>query len=418
MEDKMIIRGGTPLFGTVDVQGAKNAALPVMAASILLKGKRLTLKKVPDLYDINTMSDLLRHLGISVEFKNNFMTIDVPEELSWDAPAELVRKMRASSLVLGPLLTRCGKAVLPLPGGCVLGSRPIDFHLKGLTKMGAEIDLNRGSVYASAGKLKGERITLDFPSVGATENLMMAAALAHGVTYIENAAQEPEIINLADVLRLMGIPIKGDGTPTIRITGKPEAGTAEAEIIPDRIEAATYLIAGIITKGAVTVRGIDSGLIDAILLKLEEAGATIEIMLDEVTAKCDGSLTGIPVKTMPYPGFPTDTQPQLMAALSLASGTSVIHESVFDSRLLHINEFKKMGAKIELQDSTAIVTGVGKLIGAEVHASNLRAGAALILMGLAAEGVTTVHDLYHVWRGYEGLVDKLRSLGADIELIA
>jgi UDP-N-acetylglucosamine 1-carboxyvinyltransferase len=247
---------------------------------------------------------------------------------------------------------------------------------------------------------------------------MMAAALAHGVTYIENAAQEPEIINLADVLRLMGIPVKGDGTPTIRITGRPEAGSAEAEIIPDRIEAATYLIAGIITKGAVTVRGIDSGLIDAILLKLEEAGATIEIMLDEVTAKCNGTLTGIPVKTMPYPGFPTDTQPQLMAALALASGTSVIHESVFDSRLLHINEFKKMGAKIELQDSTAIVTGVGKLIGTEVHASNLRAGAALILMGLAAEGATTVHDLYHVWRGYEGLVDKLRSLGADIELIA
>jgi len=414
----MFIGGGNPLYGTVEVQGAKNAALPVMAASILLKGKKLTLKKVPDLYDINTMSDLLRHIGITVEFKNNFMTIDVPEELSWDAPSELVRKMRASSLVLGPLLARCGKAILPLPGGCVLGSRPIDFHLKGLAKMGAEIDLNRGSVYASAGKLKGERITLDYPSVGATENLMMAAALAHGVTYIENAAQEPEIINLADVLRLMGIPVKGDGTPTIRITGRPEAGSAEAEIIPDRIEAATYLIAGIITKGAVTVRGIDSGLIDAILLKLEEAGATIEIMLDEVTAKCNGTLTGIPVKTMPYPGFPTDTQPQLMAALALASGTSVIHESVFDSRLLHINEFKKMGAKIELQDSTAIVTGVGKLIGTEVHASNLRAGAALILMGLAAEGVTTVHDLYHVWRGYEGLVDKLRSLGADIELIA
>ena len=414
----MIIRGGTPLCGMVDVQGAKNAALPVMAASILLKGKKLTLKRVPDLYDIHTMSDLLRHIGITVEFKNNFMTIDVPEELSWDAPSELVRKMRASSLVLGPLLARCGKAILPLPGGCVLGSRPIDFHLKGLAKMGAEIDLNRGSVYASAGKLKGERITLDYPSVGATENLMMAAALAHGVTYIENAAQEPEIINLADVLRLMGIPVKGDGTPTIRITGRPEAGSAEAEIIPDRIEAATYLIAGIITKGAVTVRGIDSGLIDAILLKLEEAGATIEIMLDEVTAKCNGTLTGIPVKTMPYPGFPTDTQPQLMAALALASGTSVIHESVFDSRLLHINEFKKMGAKIELQDSTAIVTGVGKLIGTEVHASNLRAGAALILMGLAAEGATTVHDLYHVWRGYEGLVDKLRSLGADIELIA
>lgn len=414
----MIIRGGTPLYGTVDVQGAKNAALPVMAASILLKGKRLALKKVPDLYDIHTMSDLLRHIGITVEFKDNLMTIDVPDELSWDAPAELVRKMRASSLVLGPLIARCGKAVLPLPGGCVLGSRPIDFHLKGLAKMGAEIDLNKGSVYATAGRLKGERITLDYPSVGATENLMMAAALAHGVTYIENAALEPEIINLADVLRLMGIPVKGDGTQTIRITGKPEAGPAEAEIIPDRIEAATYLMAGIITKGSVTVRGIDSGLIDAILLKLEEAGAKIDIMLDEVTAGCKGSLTGIPVKTMPYPGFPTDTQPQLMAALSLASGTSVIHESVFDSRLLHINEFKKMGAKIELQDSTAIVTGVAKLTGTEVHASNLRAGAALILMGLAAEGVTVVHDLYHVWRGYEGLTDKLRSLGADIELTA
>lgn len=414
----MIIRGGTPLCGMVDVQGAKNAALPVMAASILLKGKKLTLKRVPDLYDIHTMSDLLRHIGITVKFKNNFMEIDVPEELSWDAPAELVRKMRASSLVLGPLLARCGKAILPLPGGCVLGSRPIDFHLKGLTKMGAEIDLNHGSVYANAGKLKGERITLDYPSVGATENLMMAAALAHGVTFIENAALEPEIVNLADVLRLMGIPIKGDGTSTIRITGMPEADSAEAEIIPDRIEAATYLIAGIITKGAVTVRGIDSGLIDAILLKLEDAGASTEVMLDEVTVKWTGPLTGVPLKTMPYPGFPTDCQPQLMAALSLASGTSVINESVFDSRLLHINEFKKMGAKIELQDSTAIVTGVNKLTGTEVRASNLRAGAALILMGLAAEGVTVVHDLYHVRRGYEGFEEKLKSLGADIELLA
>lgn len=416
MDDKMLIRGGVPLFGTVDIQGAKNAALPVMAASILLKGKTLELTKVPDLCDIHTMADLLRHLGITVDFDKNRMTIKVPEELSRDAPPDLVRKMRASSLVLGPLTARCGKAVLPLPGGCVLGSRPIDFHLKGLAKMGAEIDLDRGSVYAKAGKLKGERITLDFPSVGATENLMMAAALAHGVTYIENAAREPEIVNLADVLRLMGVPIKGDGTQTIRITGIDEAGHAGAEIIPDRIEAATYLIAGIITKGAVTARGIDSGLIDSILLKLEEAGVSVEIILDEVTAAWKKPLVGIPVKTMPYPGFPTDVQPQLMAALSLAVGTSVIHESVFDSRLLHINEFKKMGAKIELQDTTAIVTGVSRLTGAEVRASNLRAGAALILMGLAAEGETVVHDLYHVWRGYEGLIEKMRSLGANIEI--
>ncbi len=413
----MLIRGGIPLFGTVGVQGAKNAALPIMAASILLKGQRLTLEKVPDLYDIHTMSDLLRHLGISVIFENNYMTIDVPDKLNWDAPADLVRKMRASSLVLGPLVARCGRAVLPLPGGCVLGSRPIDFHLKGLSKMGAVIDLNHGSVYATAGRLNGATISLDYPSVGATENLMMAASLANGITYIENAAQEPEIVNLADVLRLMGVPIKGDGTSNIRITGQSSLHSAQAEIIPDRIEASTYLIAGIITKGAVTVRGIDSGLLDSTLLKLQEAGASIDIFMDEITAKWIAPLNGISVKTSPYPGFPTDTQPQLMAALSLAKGTSVIHESVFDSRLMHINEFKKMGAKIEVQETSAIITGVNKLTGTEVHSSNLRAGAALILLGLAAEGETLVCDLQHVWRGYEGLVDKLKSLGANIKIV-
>jgi len=413
----MLIRGGIPLFGTVDVQGAKNAALPIMAASILLKGQRLSLEKVPDLYDIHTMSDLLRHLGISVIFEKNCMTIDVPEKLNWDAPADLVRKMRASSLVLGPLVARCGRAVLPLPGGCVLGSRPIDFHLKGLSKMGAVIDLDHGSVYASAGRLNGTTISLDYPSVGATENLMMAASLANGITYIENAAQEPEIVNLANVLRLMGVPIKGDGTSNIRITGQALLHSAHAEIIPDRIEASTYLIAGIITKGAVTVKGIDSGLLDSTIIKLREAGASVDIFMDEITARWIAPLNGISVKTSPYPGFPTDTQPQLMAALSLAKGTSVIHESVFDSRLMHINEFKKMGAKIEIQETSAIITGVTKLTGTEVHSSNLRAGAALILLGLAAEGETLVCDLQHVWRGYEGLVDKLRTLGASIELV-
>lgn len=413
----MLIRGGTPLYGTINVQGAKNAALPVMAASILLRGERLTLEKVPDLYDIHTMAELLRQLGASVLFENNEMTIDVPDKLNWDTPAELVRKMRASSLVLGPLVARCGKAVLPLPGGCVLGSRPLDFHLKGLSRMGAEMDLNKGSVYASANRLKGCRIALDYPSVGATENLMMAASLANGVTYIENAAREPEIVNLADVLRLMGVQIKGDGTSVIRVTGQTELHSATGEIIPDRIEAATYLAAGIITKGAVTVKGIDSGLLDAILLKFEEAGASIDTFLNEITAKWTAPLNGVTVKTMPHPGFPTDMQPQIMAALSLANGTSVIHESVFDSRLNHIGEFKKMGAKIEVQDSLAIVTGVSRLAGAEVRSSNLRAGAALILMGLAAGGETTVCDLQHVWRGYEGLVDKLKSLGANIRLV-
>lgn len=414
----MLIRGGKPLNGTVDVQGAKNAALPVMAASILLRGQSLTIEKVPDLYDIHTMCDLLGHLGAKIAFQNNRMTIDVPEELRWEAPADIVRKMRASSLVLGPLVARCGKAVLPLPGGCVLGSRPIDFHLKGLAKMGAVIDLNHGSVYATfADRLKGTTITLDFPSVGATENLMMAAALADGVTNIENAAQEPEIVNLAEVLRLMGAPIKGAGTPNIRITGQKSLHSAQCEIIPDRIEASTYLIAGVITKGSVTVRGIDPSYMEAILSKLKESGVSIDIFNNEITAKWVAPLKGISVKTMPHPGFPTDTQPQLMAALSLANGTSVINESIFDSRLLHINEFKKMGAKIEVQENTAIITGVSKITGTEVHSSNLRAGAALILMGLAAEGETLVCDLQHVWRGYEGLFDKMRSLGADIEMV-
>ncbi|MBQ9880991.1 MAG: UDP-N-acetylglucosamine 1-carboxyvinyltransferase [Synergistes sp.] len=414
MPEKMIIKGGAKLHGTVDVQGSKNAALPVMAASILLKDGTLSLEGVPDLHDIRTMCDLLSDLGASVVFDGHSMKIDVPDKLKTDTPVELVRKMRASSLVLGPLVARCGRAHLPLPGGCVLGSRPLDFHLKGLAKMGADIELRSGAVEAAAGRLKGATITQDYPSVGATENLMMAAALAEGTTFIENAAKEPEIVNLAEILRLMGSPVRGDGTETIRISGMPSLHSATGEIIPDRIEAATYLIAGVITRGAVTVKGISAGFMEAILNKLEEAGAAIDIFGDEITAKSDGPLKGITVKTLPYPGFPTDVQPQMMAALTLASGTSVIHESVFDSRLLHINEFKKMGAKIEVQDNVAIITGVPALAGAEVCSSNLRAGAALILLALAADGESTVCDLHHVWRGYEGLIEKLRSLGAEI----
>lgn len=414
----MLIRGGRPLRGTINLQGAKNAALPVMAASILLKGQSLTLERVPDLHDIRTMMALLEYLGAKIEFKDHCMKIDVPENLKMETPADLVRKMRASSLVLGPLLARCGRAVLPLPGGCAIGSRPIDLHLKGLAKMGAELDLEQGSVHAvTNGRLSGQRITLDFPSVGATENLMMAACLAEGTTYIENAAKEPEIVNLADTLRVMGAPIKGDGTDVIKIIGQNTLHSAHSEIIPDRIEASTYLIAGVISKGAVTVKGIDSNDLTALLEKLEEAGAVIDVFGDEITAKWNGELNGISVKTLPYPGFPTDTQPQFMAALSLANGTSVLHESLFDSRFLHINEFKKMGAKIEIEDNIALITGVKKITGAEVYASDLRAGAALILMGLAAEGETTVCNLYHVWRGYEDLVEKMRSLGADIVLL-
>ncbi len=326
--------------------------------------------------------------------------------------------MRASSLVLGPLVARCGRALLPLPGGCVLGSRPLDFHLKGLGKMGADIELKAGAVTATAGRLKGAAISLDFPSVGATENLMMAAALADGTTFIENAAKEPEISNLAEILRLMGVQIKGDGTENIKIIGADELHSASGEIIPDRIEAATYLMTGVITKGCVTVRGIAPAFLESVLNKMEEAGVDIDVFNGEISARWKEPLSGVTVKTLPYPGFPTDAQPQIMALLTLANGSSVIHESVFDSRLLHINEFRKMGAKIEVQDNVAIVTGVSRLEGAEVLSSNLRAGAALIMLGLVAEGETTVKGLKHVWRGYEGLVKKLRSLGAEIKISA
>lgn len=418
LQKRMLIRGRKPLNGSIPVQGAKNATLPIMAASILLKNKSLTLENVPNLNDVQTMSELLRQLGAEVTLDNGHMVISVPVQLNWDTPAELVRKMRASSLVLGPLLARFKQAVLPLPGGCAIGSRPIDFHLKALTKMGAQIDLKHGAVYAKAENgLKGTNIMFDFPSVGATENIMMAATVADGVTVIENAAREPEIVNLADVLRYMGAEVSGDGTSTITITGKKFLHSARAAVIPDRIEAVTYLIAGLITKGTITVSGIGRDLLEPTLTKLEEAGAEFICNQDSVEGMLNGNCKAVSLRTMPHPGFPTDAQPQMMALLALADGTSVIHESVFDSRLVHINEFKKMGAKIELQDNTAIITGVKKLHGAEVCATDLRAGAAMIILGLAAEGETIVGNLEHVWRGYENIVGKLRSAGADIELI-
>lgn len=420
LSDRMRIRGGKPLFGRVAAQGAKNAALPVIASSLLLKGKRLTLERVPDLQDIHTMANLLRHLGATISFEGGRMTIDVPEELKWETPVELVRRMRASSLVLGPLVARCGRAVLPLPGGCAIGSRPIDFHLKGLARMGAEIDLEHGSVHARTNGLKPSRIYLDFPSVGATENMMMTAATISGESTIENAAREPEIVNLAHTLRAMGARIEGEGTGTIKIEGRTDLEEATITIIPDRIEASTYLLAGVMTRGCVTVDDINPEYLESLTFKLEEAHIPIVISEKEksVSVDCRGrNWTGVTIKTLPYPGFPTDMQPQIMATLCMAQGTSVIHESVFDSRYMHVGEFKRMGCKIDLQGNTVVITGIDRLVGAEVHASDLRAGAALILLGLAAEGETVVCALQHVWRGYERLMEKMTSLGADIELL-
>ena len=416
----MKIRGGIPLKGTIKTQGAKNAALPVMAVCLLLRGETLTLDNVPDLYDINTMKELLETLGIDVEVTGSTMEFHAPEELKWEAPDNLVRKMRASSLVLGPLLANCGKVSLPLPGGCSIGSRPIDLHLKGLKQMGAEIEIQNGVVHASVkGKLRGRRIYLDFPSVGATENLMMAASLAQGETIIENIAREPEIDNLAAVLRCVGVPVELEGTGGVRIQGIERAKSGHERVIPDRIEACTYILAAVMTNGHVKVEDLVPSHIDAILAKLEESGAKFAVKQSSVEIfPSKKKLHPVSIKTMPYPGFPTDSQPQMAAALSIARGVSTIEESVFQARFLYAQELNRMGADIQISRDVAIIRGVEKLQGASVKASDLRAGAALIIAGLAAEGETTVDDMVHVWRGYEAIDKKLRSIGADVELVS
>lgn len=418
MESKMEIFGGIPLKGVVEAQGAKNASLPVMAAALLLKDETLRISRAPNLLDVNTMADLLRSLGAEITFSDHEMVVFTPTDISWETPPDLVRKMRASSLVLGPLLARCGKAVMPLPGGCSIGSRPIDLHLKGLTKMGASIELVHGAVHAHTKGLTGCRIYLDFPSVGATENLMMAAVFAKGETILENTAREPEIYNLVETLKSMGALIEADGTGVIRIQGVDTLHSSHSQIIPDRIEACTYILAGAATNGEVTVTGIIPNHIDSLLAKLEEAGASLTVKESEVTIHSSQRLKGVSLKTLPYPGFPTDLQPQIMAALCLAEGTSVIQESVFQSRFLHVGELNKMGARIDIQSNSAIITGVPKLTGADVVATDLRAGAALVIAGLAARDSTCVYHLGHIFRGYEDMDKKLLSLGAKVKVTA
>lgn len=420
----MKIAGGTPLHGTVETQGAKNAALTLMPVALLLKGQKWTLNNIPKLADTEAMMDLLSSLGVTItkddESKNTFF--EVPEDITWEVPESYARKMRASSLVLGPLMARCKKIVLPLPGGCSIGSRPIDIHLKGLSQMGAEINLHGGAVHAQVKRLRGCRIYLDFPSVGATENLIMAAVFAEGVTTLENTAREPEIFNLINTLKDMGVPIEADGTGLVRVTGVSELKGTPAKVIPDRIEACTYLLGGVITGGEVTVKDIILPHIDSILAKLEEANCSFTVTHNSVTVHPNKRIKGrlplraISVKTLPFPGFPTDMQPQTMAVLTLADGVSTIYENLFETRFMHVAELNRMGANIEVSGNVTIIRGVKSLEGATVKATDLRAGAALILAGLAAEGETTVEEISHVARGYESIDKKLASLGAKVEM--
>ncbi|MFC0525258.1 UDP-N-acetylglucosamine 1-carboxyvinyltransferase [Pontibacillus salicampi] len=418
--EKIIVRGGNQLTGTVKVEGAKNAVLPVIAASLIASEGKSILHEVPALADVNTISEVLRYMNADVDINQNTVTIDASRELTTEAPFEYVRKMRASVLVLGPLLARYGHAKVALPGGCAIGSRPIDQHLKGFEAMGAKINVGNGFIeaYTEEGRrLQGARIYFDVPSVGATENVMMAAALAEGKTVLENCAKEPEIVDLANYLNKMGAKVVGAGTETIRITGAEKLIGAEHTIIPDRIEAGTFMVAAAITEGNVLVKGAEQEHLRSLMAKMQEMGVTIEEEEEGLRVIGPKELKAVDIKTMPHPGFPTDMQSQMMALMLRAQGTSVITETVFENRFMHVEEFRRMNAHLKIEGRSVIVEGPSDLQGAEVAATDLRAGAALIVAGLVADGYTRVTELKHLDRGYVNFAEKLKELGADVERI-
>jgi UDP-N-acetylglucosamine 1-carboxyvinyltransferase len=412
--DRAIVRGKARLHGTVRADGAKNAVLPVLAAA-LLPDTPSCIHDVPLLDDVLTMREVLESLGSSCSFDNGAITINNSGAAETEAPYELVRRMRASFLVMGPLLAKYGKARISMPGGCAIGARPIDLHLKGFELLGARVTLGDGFVEVSADGLLGTRVYLDFPSVGATENIMMAAALAKGLTVIENAAEEPEIVDLANFISNMGAEVRGAGTNVIRVEGRPSLKGVDYTVIPDRIEAGTYLVAGAMTGGDVLVENVVSEHLKPLIAKLKEVGATITEE-DETSVRVIGPerLIATDIKTLPYPGFPTDMQAQMMALLCRAEGTSIVTETVFENRFMHVPEMRRMGAQIKIEARSAIINGVPRVWGAPVKASDLRAGAALLLLALTADGVTDVTGLEHIDRGYVDIVGKLRSLGGEI----
>ncbi|HDA7764392.1 TPA: UDP-N-acetylglucosamine 1-carboxyvinyltransferase [Staphylococcus aureus] len=418
--DKIVIKGGNKLTGEVKVEGAKNAVLPILTASLLASDKPSKLVNVPALSDVETINNVLTTLNADVTYKKdeNAVVVDATKTLNEEAPYEYVSKMRASILVMGPLLARLGHAIVALPGGCAIGSRPIEQHIKGFEALGAEIHLENGNIYANAKDgLKGTSIHLDFPSVGATQNIIMAASLAKGKTLIENAAKEPEIVDLANYINEMGGRITGAGTDTITINGVESLHGVEHAIIPDRIEAGTLLIAGAITRGDIFVRGAIKEHMASLVYKLEEMGVELDYQEDGIRVRAEGELQPVDIKTLPHPGFPTDMQSQMMALLLTANGHKVVTETVFENRFMHVAEFKRMNANINVEGRSAKLEGKSQLQGAQVKATDLRAAAALILAGLVADGKTSVTELTHLDRGYVDLRGKLKQLGADIERI-
>jgi len=417
--EKIVVRGGRKLHGTVKVQGAKNAVLPILAAALLAQEGTSTIQDVPELDDVHTMCDVLRSLGVQASFAPSGLVVNATTIDRSEAPYELVRKMRASFLVMGPLLARIGEARVSLPGGCAIGTRPIDQHLKGFEALGATVTLENGMVKAEAPHgLTGTTIYLDVASVGATENIMMAAVMAKGTTIIENAAQEPEIVDLANFLNAMGAKVRGAGTGTIRIDGVEALRGTTHTVIPDRIEAGTFMVAAALTGGDVFIDGAIAEHLKSVTAKLQEMGVVCQMEEQGIRVTAPQRLRNVSLKTLPYPGFPTDMQPQMMALMLVSEGAGIVTETVFENRFMHVQEFNRMNGNIKIEGRTAIVEGPCPLKGAHVTGSDLRATAALVLAGLAAEGATHVYGLHHLDRGYLDFVGKLKALGADIERVS
>jgi len=413
---KLAIQGGTPLRGEVRISGAKNAALPIMCAG-LLTADELHLDNMPDLHDVATMRHLLVQMGVTAAVEQGAVTLCGARVDKLEAPYDMVKTMRASVLVLGPLVARFGAARVSLPGGCAIGSRPVDLHIKGLQAMGAEIHIEHGYIHAQAGRLRGARIFFDIVSVTGTENLMMAAALADGVTVLENAAREPEVVDLANCLRAMGAKISGDGTDAITITGVEKLHGASHRIMPDRIESGTFLVAAAASGGSITLTDTRADILDTVLEKLIEAGAQIRIEGDRIHLEMSGRPKSVNLRTSPYPAFPTDMQAQFMALNAVAQGSAMVVETIFENRFMHVQELRRLGAQIDVEGNTCMVRGVDHLEGAAVMATDLRASASLVIAGLVAQGETVIDRIYHLDRGYEHIEAKLSQLGANIRRI-